>query len=128
MRKVKPAWIKRLLAPQRRPAWRVLLLALLIVVSWLAFKPVTGPAAFEHLDKVEHVLAFGTLAVVASLCGAPGPGLAWRVALALLAYGGFIELVQTQLPTRTGSLDDLVADAAGIALGLWLARRMPRGL
>jgi VanZ family protein len=54
------------------------------------------------------------------------PGLFSRVAAGLMAYGLFIEAVQTQLPSRTGSWADWVADLAGVALGLALARLMQR--
>ena len=43
------------------------------------------------------------------------------VLLALLAYGGAIELVQRQLPNRSGEWADLGADAIGIGLGALLA-------
>ncbi len=45
--------------------------------------------------------------------------LSWRpVVLVLLAYGGAIELIQSQLPPREGDWADLLADGIGIGLGL----------
>ena len=45
-----------------------------------------------------------------------------------MAYGLFIELMQTQLPTRTGSMADWLTDGVGIGLGLLLHRALrPRG-
>jgi VanZ family protein len=114
-------------APHLRRTWRLVLLVTMAAVSWFAFAPDAPELDMEQADKVNHVAAFGTLAALALLCAAPG----WRPTMAaatgLLAYGGFIELVQTQLPTRHGDLADLVADAVGIALGLGLsltARRL----
>lgn len=46
--------------------------------------------------------------------------------LALLAYGGLIEMVQSQIPSRTAAWDDLLADAVGIAGGLLLAALLRR--
>ena len=43
----------------------------------------------------------------------PGRAALVGVALGLLGYGGFIELVQTQVPGRTASWADLAADALG---------------
>ncbi|MFN8892561.1 MAG: VanZ family protein [Betaproteobacteria bacterium] len=40
----------------------------------------------------------------------------------MLAYGVFIELVQSRIPGRAASGWDVLADAAGIALGLLAAR------
>jgi VanZ family protein len=112
--------------PRLRPAWRGLLVVLLVVVSWLAFGPAPPQPDFEGGDKIEHLLAFLALAVTAAHCGTPG----WRntgaTALGLLLYGGFIELVQTRLPHRTGDWADLAADAVGMVAGLLLAAALRR--
>ena len=116
----------RALQPQHRLLWRLTLVLLLCVVSWLAFKPALPSHEWAHMDKVKHISAFVTLAFVASLGWAPHNRLAQRVAAWLMAYGLFIEAVQTQLPTRSGSLADWAADAVGVALGLALVRLLPR--
>jgi VanZ family protein len=115
-----------LLQARHRRHWRLLLVLLLGVVSWFAFKPSLPSQEWAHLDKLQHISAFATLGLVASLGWAPVPGLFSRVAAGLMAYGLFIEAVQTQLPSRTGSWADWVADLAGVALGLALARLMQR--
>lgn len=110
-------------APLRRPrTWRVLLLMLLMVVCWFAFAPVRFDDGGLPFDKLRHVAAFAALAWVAMVAWAGVPRLAARVALGLLAYGLFIEAVQSRLDGRHASGWDLLADAAGIALGLMLAR------
>ena len=110
---------------QRR--WRMLLALLAGLAAWFAFTPDGAPEAnFEGGDKLNHLLAFGSMAVAGLLSMRAG----WRRALAaaagLLAYGGFIELVQSQLPTRTASWADLLADAVGITLGLAAAAALRR--
>lgn len=50
----------------------------------------------------------------------------WRGALLGLALSGFIELAQL-FTFRLTDVDDLIANAAGAALGCLLARRMPKG-
>ena len=107
-----------LLLPRLRPAWRWLLAALVLVVAWFAFSPAVGTDAFEHLDKLKHVLAFGCLATVASLGWTATTTARCGIALSLLLYGAFIELVQSAIPSRTASWLDLLADGAGIAGGL----------
>lgn len=111
--------LTRLLHDTRlRPHWRALLLALLLAVAWLAFMPDPPKPQLPQGDKINHLLAFAALGGVALLCAAPGWAPAALGALGLLAYGGFIEAVQTQLPGRRGEWPDLLADTLGIALGL----------
>ena len=98
----------------------MLLGALALAVCWLAFSPAPPPAADTGWDKANHALAFAVLAVTAELAFWPLPRRRWVTALGLLAFGGFIELVQAQIPERTGEWPDLLADGSGIALGLLL--------
>jgi len=115
-----------MLEARHRRHWRLSLAVLLGVVSWFAFKPVLPVQELPHLDKLRHISAFTTLSVVASLAWAPHARLARLVAAGLMAYGLLIEAVQTQLPSRSGSLADWAADALGIALGLALVRLLHR--
>ncbi len=107
--------------------WRWLLLVLAGITAYFAFTPggVPGPD-FDGADKIHHLLAFGSMAVAGALSVSQGGRWAAQVAAALLAYGGFIELVQSQLPTRTASWADLLADAFGIAGGLVLTALLRR--
>ncbi len=113
-------------APRLRPAWLVLLVLLLAIISWLAFGSASPTPNLPGWDKVNHLLAFLVLGTVASFAHAPG----WRrtmvTASGLLLYGGFIEIVQAQLPHRHGDWDDLVADVVGLLCGLLLAAGLRR--
>jgi len=116
-------WLR---APARR-FWAWLLAALIVVVAWFAFTP-APPRTLETIwDKLHHALAFTVLACVAELAAWPRRRHRWEVALGLLAWGGVIELVQSQLPTRSAEWGDLLADAVGIAIGLLLALPLLRG-
>lgn len=106
------------LLPAARRGWQALLVLLMGVIGWLAFSPAPPPVADTGWDKANHLLAFATLAVVASLATWPWPGRAGWVTAGLLAYGVFIELVQAQLPRRSAEGADLLADGVGIVLGL----------
>ena len=112
--------------PRWRRNWRLLLLCLLAAVSWFAFMPSTPQVALPQIDKVQHLLAFASLALVASMGWPPAPRTTTLITLWLMAYGLFIELMQTQLPTRTGSLADWLTDGVGIGLGLLLHRALRR--
>lgn len=105
------------------PLWRALLAAELAGISWLAFDPAPPAAAATFTDKINHAAAFAVLAFSARLAW-PRASVA-AVAGGLLVYGGFIEVVQTFIPGRSGEWADLLADAAGIAIGLLLHRFRP---
>ena len=115
-----------LLSPRFRRHWRLLLWLLTMIVSWFAFKPNTGEDIVVHVDKLRHVFAFATLAAVAALGWPPGVRQSRLIAIGLLAYGLAIELVQSQLPTRSASVADWMMDGVGVALGLLLMQRLRR--
>ena len=87
-------------------------------VTLLMLVPRPPPAFDTGWDKLNHVLAFagpcfaGLAALRARRWGSGAP-----LALALLAWGGALELLQTLLPPRGGDWSDLLADAVGIGLG-----------
>lgn len=98
-------------------------LFLALIVAVLALGPGTpGPEGVPGLDKLGHLIAFGAIA-------AP---LAWRfphhwraVALAVLAYGGMIEIVQPAFG-RAAEWGDLLADGIGAFGGAFLGARLGR--
>lgn len=99
--------------------------ALVAGIFVLALQPQgSGPPLLPHIDKLAHAGAFAVLALVGARAGLR----LWLLALLLLTYGVGIEVAQGLFTTtREASLADLLADAAGIALGLWLAQRWPAG-
>jgi VanZ family protein len=108
-------------APARTAHWRRLLLVLAALVALLALMPAPPQAASLGWDKANHLLAFTALAACA-VFGFRGQRAAlWAVLAALLAFGAAIELLQQLVPNRQAEWADLLADAAGIALGAALA-------
>lgn len=98
-------------------------LLLALIVAALTLSPIEpGAAGIEHLDKLAHFLAFA--AICAPLAWHyPGH---WRaVALAGLAYGGMIEIVQPHVG-RSAEWADLAADGLGALAGACLAVRARR--
>ncbi len=118
------SWQATLFALTRTPratrAWRIALGVLSIGIGWLALTPHPPPAANLGWDKLNHACAFATLAAVACL-SLRSSSARPAALLALLAYGGLIEIAQTFVPGRSGEWADLLADAAGIAIGALLA-------
>lgn len=110
------------LSMQSNWPWRLLLALLVVTVGVLALMP--NPAHGPDLgwDKLNHTLAFATLAFCAVLGqrGGSRRQLA-AVLLALLAYGGLIEVLQLFVPNREGEWGDLLGDAVGIGIGALLA-------
>ena len=99
-----------------QPFWRAILALSAAAIIYLATTSQPYPIPSAASDKVNHLLAFLQLAVVTRLAW-PGLGKLWIV-IGLLAFGLGIELVQAQLPYRTFAIADILADAAGIAIGL----------
>jgi VanZ family protein len=108
--------------------WRWAMLLLGMLVAALALSPAPPRQLDLGWDKLNHLAAFAAL----GLCAVFG----WRSSriaraaalLALLAFGGAIELLQFHVPNRSGEWGDLGADAIGIGLGAllalaWLRRR-----
>jgi VanZ family protein len=106
---------------ERRALWRALLLVLVAVILWLALSPMPPKTGDTGWDKANHAMAFAALGFVSVWALWPRPrGWAWLV-LALLAFGGAIEIAQIFLPPREGDWWDLLADGVGIGLGLLFA-------
>jgi VanZ family protein len=108
--------------------WRLLLALLVVVVAVLALSP--NPAQGPQLgwDKLNHALAFAAMAFCAVMGrrGGSRRQLA-TVLVALLAYGGLIELLQLFVPGREAEWGDWLADAVGIAIGALLAAAWQHG-
>ncbi len=74
---------------------------------------------FEHVDKWLHGIIFIFLALWFS--GQYRRGSYWRIGIGLIAFGGLIEACQRLVTYRSAEWFDIVADAAGIGIGLAIA-------
>lgn len=106
-----------------RPLWLGIGWCLVGAVVWLSLTPSTGAPPLIN-DKLAHLIAYFTLT-------------AWfaeiysrldRVGLAMLALGAALEVAQGLSGYRDMSFADLLANAAGIGLGMFAAARFPRVL
>ncbi|SDM64847.1 VanZ family protein [Maricaulis salignorans] len=96
-----------------------------LLITDLALQPglPTPPELFGP-DKIEHLLAFFGLTVLARM---GWPRRVWLTSIFLLSYGIGIELVQgSTIFGRTASAADFVADLIGISLGLVFAHLITR--
>ncbi|MEQ9545458.1 MAG: VanZ family protein [Marinobacter sp.] len=100
-----------------RPLWQLALFVSVIAILYLATTSTPYPMPSSPNDKVNHLIAFTELTILARL-GWPRVSGIWLVAPALVMFGLLLEVIQSQLPYREFSLKDLAADTAGIAIGL----------
>ena len=96
--------------------WRALFVLSILAILILATADSRMPLPSTPSDKLNHLLAFLELTLLARL-GWPRLRSHWLVP-GLLAFGLAIEGIQASLPYRDFSLADLAADALGISLGL----------
>ncbi|CAG2130070.1 VanZ family protein [Cupriavidus plantarum] len=89
----------------------------------LALLPPSTPMPTTGWDKSNHMLAFGTLAVLGARAW---PGRMWGVLLGLVAYGVLIEILQGFTPYRDADAIDVVADTAGALIGFAISALMAR--
>ena len=97
--------------------WRLAFYGTAIIVLVLSLLPVDVGVPSTGWDKTNHMLAFGTLAVLGYLAY---PRRLLSVMPGLVLYGALIEVVQGISRHRFAEGGDFIADVAGLALG-WLA-------
>ncbi|MDC0662213.1 VanZ family protein [Marinobacter sp. SS21] len=98
--------------------WRFALALSVVAILYLATTSSPYPLPATPSDKLNHLLAFLELTLLARL-GWPGAR-RLPVVIALASYGVAIELIQSQLDHREFSGADMLADGVGILLGLML--------
>ena len=106
--------------------WRWLLAGLVLVVSWLALSPAPPDALDTGWDKLNHAAAFAALTVVAIFAFPRSRRSLWLLLAGLLCFGGAIEIAQSFTPTRNAEWGDLLADAVGMAAGVFAAMLVTR--
>ena len=88
----------------------------LVAVTTLSLLPQETLPETAAWDKLNHALAYGVLAVLGGF-GFKG----WRsllmVGIGLVVLGAGLELVQSVIPDRDGSITDALANFIGVAIG-----------
>ncbi|MCV2355324.1 VanZ family protein [Paucibacter sp. B2R-40] len=106
------------LSASARPLWRLVFLLLLVFISYMALSPAPPKGLGSSWDKLNHAMAFASLAFCGHWSLSSRRARWFALPLALLAYGGAIELLQLNIPGRDGEWADLLGDAVGISVGL----------
>jgi VanZ family protein len=102
--------------------WRLAGIVLLLVVLVATFMPntwLTQSSKFLLSDKLLHLLTFLLLSLW--FAGQYARSAYWRLLLGLTTFGVLIEVGQGMIPYRSAEWMDLVADIAGIGIGLIIA-------
>jgi VanZ family protein len=114
-------------APEQFAKWRLRIAILLLAAYWLLLVTATHipkvpePLEFRTSDKVQHLVAYATLAVLAAVTWSLAWPFGWRqalVLLALIAAHGVLDEVTQPIVGRTADVLDWFADVTGAALGL----------
>lgn len=93
----------------------------LVTVAILSLMPRDNLPVMPLGDKAEHLVAYTALAFVGVLAARSVRAVIATCVL-LVALGAALEMLQALVPGRFADLRDLAADAAGVALGVALAR------
>ncbi len=105
--------------------WRWAFAAAVVAVLVMALLPAPPKLPTDPSDKVQHLLAFAVLSLLALAAFRQTPWLA--IGLGLSAFGGLIELLQLIPPLhRDSDLIDWLVDTGAVAavlLGAALSRR-----
>jgi len=103
---------------------RVLLVVALVWIAWQSLVPTDQIVASTANDKVNHLVAYAALGLLAALSV---PGYRWWAAwIGVSAFGLLIEVVQSRTPYRAFEWMDFVADVAGAAIGVGCAALVGR--
>lgn len=107
--------------------WIGLFWLLLLLVTGLSLYPFPPGGEVAGSDKVLHLLAYLVLFVSLDLACCFRQRPAAKI-IGLLAYSFLLEMAQLLVPSRHFSLADLVANLAGLLLGLLIAAPLGRFL
>ena len=107
-----------------RTAWTVAFGCAVIVQCWALYTPSPPPSGSGlPLDKLVHFALFAGVGLLGVLAGLPARWLLLGLALQAVAS----EVIQAAwLSRRGGDVFDLVADLLGAAAGVWLGLRLAR--
>jgi len=109
------------------------------ILFWLALFAISTAALTEpstidlpHIDKLIHSISFLVLSFLFHY-GFPSTQLPFfksslrppiQRALILFCYGASIELIQSQLSWREGSILDMIANGSGIIIYIWFSDKL----
>jgi VanZ family protein len=103
-----------------KPLWTLIGYGLVVLVVALSLSPaLPSPIDFLWADKLYHVLTYGVL-MLWFVQLHPKPRYVW-LAVGFILLGILMELLQSQLATRSGEVWDVAANSLGTFLSWGLA-------
>lgn len=100
--------------------FRIASWACVLTVAVLSLLPGQDMVRTSLGGHVEHALAYAGTAFLTVLAYNGRTGARWPV-LGLLVYAGVLEFLQRFSPGRTSAVEDFLASATGVLIGLALA-------
>jgi VanZ family protein len=101
-----------------QPVWFISI----VLVGYLSLTPrIEIPYPFSGADKLAHCLAYAWLAIL-PFFGFARVRAAFTGALLMVPLGIGLEFAQRHVPGRDFSIADMIADSAGVVLGIVVAR------
>ncbi len=97
----------------------------MIAVAWLSPTPQDGVPEVDIWDKLGHFLVYAVLAVFGGLAYW-ARGIEVAVGVLLVAYGCILEIAQINIPGRSGTVEDALANALGAMVGVVIVRILRR--
>jgi VanZ family protein len=112
------------------PFFTFLSAAYILGIVYLAGSPLVSQIAEFNPYSLLHIPLYGILAILLLLAFASKPQTSHTsrysvAALLAIAVAAVDEYLQSFIPTREGSMGDVLLDILGIALVMILARRVP---
>lgn len=99
-----------------QPLWLAIGISLLLFVAYMSLiPPRVGIGEIEYSDLFLHLLAYAVITGWFQQIYAPKKALVF-VAVAMLIYGGALELMQHYFPPREPHWSDFFANASGVVL------------
>ena len=111
--------LKMLYHPKHTTKWRIVFWLNAALLLYLTLMPsVNYRISIDNIDKVFHFIGFGAFAL---FLGMAYQGLQlWKIVLISSCLGILVELIQSQIPYRSFSLADMLADWLGILIAVAL--------
>ena len=99
----------------------LVLIVYAVLVAFVSLSPGSGASA-EHWDKVLHLITYAVFAALGYRAIKEKRGYL-ILCVAIIVYSGLIELAQSYIPGRVMSGYDILANAAGVAIGAGIAKQ-----
>jgi VanZ family protein len=91
------------------------------LVTVLSLRPL-GDSGIQHFDKLMHLLVYYIFAVFGYRM-LKSKRHYWLLCLGIIAFGGILEVAQSQFPGRVMSAYDMLANTLGVVMGAFVVTR-----